>query len=219
MILPAITTLRGHIGAAVVTVAICAAMYSVPQHWHLTEATILPLTALDRAVPFWPASGLVYFAAFAFLLGAFLLLPDRLQATRFLYASLLAQTVGMLVFLLWPTAYPRELFPLPPATGPLGAALADFVRSTDAPVNCLPSLHVSTVVICVAALRGGRWFVPALLVGIPLAFSTLTFKQHYVADVIAGFVLGLAAWWICFRWKGLQLQPAGVAMSSPQPSP
>ena len=83
-------------------------------------------------------------------------------------------------------------------------------------MNCLPSLHVSTVTLCVCALRGRRWFAPALLAGIPIALSTLTFKQHYVADVVAGLVLGLASWWLCFRWSGLQLRASVSRISDPR---
>jgi len=184
-------------------------MYLAPQHWALSEAMQLPLTALDRAIPYWPASGLLYFAAFPLLLASFLALRDREAATRFLYACLLAQAAGMSCFLLWPTAYPRALFPVPPGTGPVGEALARFCRTTDLPLNCLPSLHVSTVTICVSALRGSRWFVAALFAGIPIALSTLTFKQHYVADVVSGLALGMASWWLCFRWTGLRLTRSG----------
>jgi membrane-associated phospholipid phosphatase len=180
-------------------------MYFVPQHWSLTEPVQLRLTALDRAIPYWPASGLAYFAVFPLLVATFLALREREAATRFLYASLLAQLLGMACFLLWPIAYPRSLFPLPPGTGSLGAALARFCRSADEPVNCLPSLHVSTIAICVCALRDSRWFRGAMLVGIPISLSTLTFKQHYVADVVAGLALGLASWWLCFRWKWLRV--------------
>lgn len=169
-------------------------MYWVPQHWHRGEPVLLPLTRLDRAIPFWPVTGVLYFGAFVFLLLTFMVLwPNRLRASGFLHACLLAQTVGMLCFLLWPTAYPRGLYPLPASSGPIGAALVNWCRSKDLAVNCLPSLHVSTVVICVAFLRGTRGFVPALLVSVPLALSTLTFKQHYVADVVAGLALGLVS--------------------------
>jgi membrane-associated phospholipid phosphatase len=205
MSLPAVRTVRGLAAAAAATVLVCAAMYFVPQHWWLAEPVQLPLTALDRAIPYWPTSGLVYFAVFPLLLMAFLGQGDPEAATRFLYACLLAQVVGMTCFLLWPTVYPRAVFPVPPGTGRLGAVLARLCRSTDLPVNCLPSLHVSTVTLCVCSLRGSRWFAPALLAGIPIALSTLTFKQHYVADVMAGFALGLASWWLCFRWSGLRL--------------
>jgi membrane-associated phospholipid phosphatase len=48
----------------------------------------------------------------------------------------------------------------------------------------------------VAALRGTRWFRPALLAGMLLAASTLTFKQHYAIDVLAGFALGASSWMV-----------------------
>jgi membrane-associated phospholipid phosphatase len=194
MMLPEPRSGRALAAAAVATVLVCAAMYYVPQHWPLREAAFLPLTALDRAVPFWPLSGLVYFSVFPFLLVSFLALRDRERAARFLYASLLAQTVGMLCFLLWPTAFPRDRFPVPADAAALGLALVRFCRSLDAPVNCLPSLHVSAITLCVAALRGTRWFRPALVAGMLLAASTLTFKQHYVIDVLAGFALGASSW-------------------------
>jgi len=48
--------------------------------------------------------------------------------------------------------------------------------------------------------------IPAVLFGVACAVSTLTFKQHYVVDVAAGLLLGLASWWLCFRWRGLQIK-------------
>jgi hypothetical protein len=198
--LPTPRSARGLFITAAATALLCAFMYVVPQHWHRGGAVLLPLSPLDRAVPFWPASGLLYFGAFAFLLLTFLALwPDRARAARFLYACLFAQALGMLCFVLWPTIYPRELYPLPASASRVSAALVAWCRATDLAVNCLPSLHVSTVVICVGALRGSRWFRPALLSGVPLALSTLTFKQHYVVDVLTGMALGLLANWLFFR--------------------
>jgi membrane-associated phospholipid phosphatase len=198
--------MRSHIGAAAATVLVCAVMYVIPQHWQFASPVELPLTWMDRAIPFLPASGVVYFGAFAFLLATFLALRDRGQATRFLYASLLAQAIGMVCFLLWPTQYPRELYPLPPGTGELGAALVSHMRAMDAPLNCLPSLHVCTITLCTLALRGRRCFGIALPAGLVFAASTLTFKQHYVVDAVCGAALGFAVWWICFAWQGQGLR-------------
>jgi membrane-associated phospholipid phosphatase len=206
VILPAIHTARGHVGAAAATVLACAVMYFIPQYWRIGAAVELPLTALDRAIPFWPASGVVYFAAFGFLAGTFLALRGREQVTRFLYASLLAQTVAMMCFLFWPVGYPRDLYSLPADSSAIGAALVHYVRHLDAPVNCLPSLHVCTAMICALAWRGRRWAGVALLAAVLSAASTLTFKQHYVADAVCGAALGVVAWWICFAWKGLRLR-------------
>jgi membrane-associated phospholipid phosphatase len=163
------------------------------------------MTTLDLRIPFWPESGLLYFAVFPLLLLTYIAISDLTRATRFLYACLLAQTIGMTVFLLWPVQYPRALFPLPSSASALGAALVNYCRSADAPVNCLPSLHVSTIVLCVGALKGSRFFIPSILLGVPLAASTLSFKQHYFADVIAGLLLGVFACAIFLRPDSRQL--------------
>jgi membrane-associated phospholipid phosphatase len=199
--LPVIRSARGKFAAAAGTTLISAVMYFVPQHLHRGDPLLLPMTAVDRWVPFWPASGLIYFAVFPLLLGTYIAIRDLYQATRFLYACLFAQTIGMACFLLWPTRYPRELFALPPTASAIGTALVTFCRTADAPVNCLPSLHVSTVVLCIGALRGSRLFVPAILVGVPLVASTLSFKQHYFADVVAGALLGVSACLVFLRQR------------------
>jgi membrane-associated phospholipid phosphatase len=211
--LPVIRSARGELIGAMLTVAVCAPMYFIPQHWSFAEAVELPLTALDRAIPFWPASALLYYGTFVFLVVAFLAQRDREQRTRFLYANVLAQIAGMLIFVFWPTRYPRELFPLP-AADTLGSSMMGFMRAMDTPVNCLPSLHVCTTTLCVLALAGSRWFGAAVAAGLLMAASTLTVKQHYVVDVLAGVAQGAAAWWICFRWRGLRL---GQATSAPAP--
>ncbi|MFO1504084.1 MAG: phosphatase PAP2 family protein [Steroidobacteraceae bacterium] len=208
--LPAFRTLPSLALAAIATVLICALLYYLPQRWHLGTPTLLPLTAVDRALSFLPWSGLLYFAAFPFLLGTFLSLRSFEHASRFLYACLVAQVIAMLVFLLWPTTYPRGDFPLPADAGGLAAALVAFCRQADLPLNCLPSLHVSTVTLCLVTqwhcTPGGKRAAPLLLpAGLAMIASTLTFKQHYLLDVIAGLVLGYASWWVCFRWRGLVL--------------
>lgn len=199
--LPTIRSSRGRVAAAAATALICAAMYFVPQYVHRGEPLLLPMTAVDRWIPFWPASGVIYFAVFPLLVGTYAAIREPRRATRFLHACLFAQTVGMACFLLWPTRYPRELFALPPTASALGRALVSFCRAFDAPVNCLPSLHVSTVMLCIGALRGSRLFVPAMLAGMPLVASTLTFKQHYLADVAAGALLGLIASLVFMGWS------------------
>ena len=69
------------------------------------------------------------------------------------------------------------------------------------PYACLPSMHVAYSVITgfmgamIARSVGLRWFHILLAAGI--AVSTLTLKEHYVADAVAGILLGLAGgfWW------------------------
>jgi membrane-associated phospholipid phosphatase len=203
---PALRSLPTLALAAIATVLVCAAMYYIPQRWHVGQPAELPFTAVDRALPFWPLSGLVYFAVFPFLGGTFLALRSFDQASRFLCANLLAQVIAMAIFMLWPITYPRAAFPLPADASALATALVTFCRNADRAVNCLPSLHVSTVTMCLLTLHrctswGRRIFPLLLLAGLGMIVSTMTFKQHYLLDVIAGAALGCSSWWSCFGWR------------------
>lgn len=70
------------------------------------------------------------------------------------------------------------------------------------PYACLPSMHVAYSVIVafmgttIARSAGLRWFHIFLAAGITL--STLTLKEHYLADAVSGTALGLGGgyWWL-----------------------
>ena len=199
--------------AAGVVVALCAAaLYLVPNRMAGGDAVMLPLTAADRLIPFWPWTGWIYASVYAFLAIAFVGMRDLAVASRFLYACLFAQLVAAAVFVAFPTVYPRELFPLPYGAAANDAALVGFWRSLDTPANCFPSLHVSTCVLCLAACEAGplrRFRHVAGVVAVLLVASTLTFKQHFVVDLVGGVALGLASYWIFFRWPRVRLAGIG----------
>ena len=209
--LPRLRTQRGKYAAGSLCVLGAAVLYLVPNRVRLAPPIELPLTAIDLAVPFWPATGWLYVSLYLFLAWAFIRIHDLDHASRFLYACAFVQLTAAAVFFVLPTVYPRDLFPLPPGTDSLSQALVDLVRRIDTPANCLPSLHVSTTVLCVAALAGERrdpigapWLALALL----LPLSTLTFKQHYLVDAIAGLLLGALGFFLFFRWRRIELAPA-----------
>src|SRR5512147_122306 len=74
--LPAFRSLPALAMAAIAVVAACALLYYVPQHWHRGEPVQLPFTWVDGVLPFWPMSGLAYFAAFGLLAATFLSLES-----------------------------------------------------------------------------------------------------------------------------------------------
>jgi len=204
---PGIATLRGKYLAGVLTAALSAVLYLVPNRWHILPPSYLPITWLDDAIPFWAASGLVYSAIYLFLLASFVAIRDLAVVSRFVYACVFTQLVAAACFVVWPTVYPRELYPIPAGAGHLEMVVIQMTRGLDTPANCLPSLHVSTAVLCACALyadQKSRWWA---LVALPLALSTLTFKQHYVVDVGAGLLLGLLAYFAFFKWQGFGLRP------------
>ena len=166
----------------------------------LTRGRMLhqPELALDRLLPLWPAWAVIYISYLITpFLPVFVIRQEELLRRTFL-AWLLVWLTGYASFLVYPTILPRPV-------GELGTGFfALFLRGVydaDAPRNCFPSLHVATVVVAALAIRRvhrglglavGGW---AALI----ALSTLFTKQHYVADVITGTLLAVAACALCFR--------------------
>jgi membrane-associated phospholipid phosphatase len=158
-----------------------------------------PELTFDRLFPFAPAWALVYGALYAFLivLPVFVIQQEEL-IRRTVWAYLTVWTVSYICFLLYPTVAPR-----PHVVTGEGFAVwgLRFLYGADPPYNCFPSIHVAhSFVSALACYRVHRTlgFV-AILCALLVGISTLFTKQHYVADVIAGILLALAAYAILLR--------------------
>ncbi len=162
--------------------------------------TELPLTALDRAVPFVPWTVWLYGTITWACLAAWLSVPSRADAVRLLTAITIASVSCCAVFLLFPTTFPRELYPLS-GTGATGATIRELarLRAADSPSNCLPSLHVAlawAIALTWASgreHRGLRW--AAFAWALAISVTTVTTKQHFVLDVPTGAAVGVYSWW------------------------
>ena len=129
---------------------------------------------------------------FLFLV-AYIVSKDMTNTSKFLYSFLAVLLVSVTVFFLWPTVYPRDLFPLPTTLDPWTANFFSHLRNVDAPSNCLPSLHVSiSYLAAFIYFDEQREKLPFFMTWATLvALSTLTTKQHYFADVVTGVGLAL----------------------------
>jgi membrane-associated phospholipid phosphatase len=96
-------------------------------------------------------------------------------------------------FLLYPTVAPRPDEVLGNGFGVWGLR---FLYGADPPYNCFPSLHVAhSFVSALACYRVHRTLgFTAVTCASLVAVSTLFIKQHYVADVIAGIFMAVAAY-------------------------
>ena len=160
------------------------------RHWDMT-------TALDRAIPFLPWTVAVYAAAFLFWFVNYNLAaePCDSRAWRFLTADILGKAVCLVIFLALPTTNVRP--DLPEGT-PMGWAMR-FIWLMDPADNLFPSVHCLNSWLCWAAVRGRRdipsWYrVFSLLAALAICLSTLTTRQHVIADVVAGVALAELAW-------------------------
>ncbi|HTL11405.1 MAG TPA: phosphatase PAP2 family protein, partial [Bdellovibrionota bacterium] len=177
-------------------------MYVLSNHFHLFPPVMLPMSWVDRAVPFVPQTVWIYTSEFILFILTYALSRDHRNANKYLYSFLALQTVSVAIFVIYPTTFPRAQFPLPADLDPLTRALFAHLRVTDTPANCAPSLHVSSCYLSsfVFLDERRRLFPLFFLWASAIAFTTLTTKQHYLVDVALGFVFAAIFYWIFHRW-------------------
>jgi membrane-associated phospholipid phosphatase len=146
-------------------------------------------STLDAAIPYAPNAVWGYLLCYGFPLVPAMLAPRGAFAV-YVRAAVLMSLSAFAVFLLAPVAMVR------PELGSSAAeqALA-LIRVIDGPQNCLPSLHAGFAVL--AALRchavGPRLAIVGWLVAVAICAGALLVKQHWVADIATGALLGLIA--------------------------
>ncbi|AOE99748.1 acid phosphatase [Serratia marcescens] len=164
--------------------------------------TLLPPSALDRAIPFSPSAIWLYLSFFLIVPAGYLLAP--LQRIKWLTLAMQLTALGAgAVYLLWPTtmAYPQN-----DGVG-ISAQLLAALTQVDSPQNCLPSLHMALTVLAVWALSDGeRKMRTALwmLWGVAIAFSILQLRRHLFVDLAGGALLALFAGWLALRMQTLR---------------
>jgi membrane-associated phospholipid phosphatase len=163
------------------------------------RALHVPALALDRLVPLQPIWTLVYAPLYLFLI----MLPvfvvrQQEQIRRTVSAYLLIWITAFVVFLAYPTMASRPLKVIGDGFAMWSLRL---LYSLDPPYNCFPSLHVAhsfvSALTCYRVHRGVGIAagIAASLIGI----STLFTRQHYIADVVAGTFLAVAAYFVFLR--------------------
>lgn len=171
--------------------AVQTALYLWLDHHPPRPSALLPMTAVDRALPFLPWTVWAYLALLACEALFPLLVRERSSFRRLLVAYAIAMGVAFATYAVFPTRYPR------PEASPTGAP-CDFAWRTlvaiDAPECCLPSGHVIVPLLgawTLARERRRAWPVLLVLLLVP---SVITTRQHYVWDVLAALVLAALAW-------------------------
>ena len=153
-------------------------------------------TPLDRAIPFVPHAIWIYLWMFpAALMPVFLVgCPLLFRRTCLAYASVIV--LSLAVFFAYPvTSTGLRVDRAALDTTRFATWAVATLYGLDPPYNLFPSLHLSVAVLAAIAVAKAdrRWGVPALAsVGL-VAISICTVKQHFVADGVAGLVLGAAA--------------------------
>lgn len=190
---------------------LAALLYLPANHFHLYPPQLLPFWWLDTVVPFIPETVWIYTSEYIFFIVVYITCKDMVNLNKYFYSFLVLQISSVFIFWFWPTTYPRELFPLTNDLDPLTHYVFSALRVTDTPANCCPSLHVSSVYLSSFIFLDDqkKKFPFFFLWGTAIAVTTLTTKQHYLIDVIAGLAMALVAYWVFhkyvpYRYRGAQ---------------
>ena len=161
-------------------------------HHQFFAVTLMPLTALDRAISFRPEALPLYLSLWVYISLVPALLQNSREFMSYGAATLALSLLGLGIFIVWPTAVPAfeiDWSQYPSMT---------FLKNHDLAGNACPSLHVAFAVFTAIwlerllremdtgrALRAFNW-----LWCIGILYSTVATLQHVVLDVLGGAVLG-----------------------------
>jgi len=180
---------------------VASVLYLTSNHNPIFEPKFLNMWWIDSATPFIPQTIWIYASEIPFFLTVYFLSKNLENTNKYLYAFFFLQLVSVAIFVIYPTTYPRDLFPLTEKLDPFTFSLFGSLRVTDAPTNCLPSLHVSSCYLSsfVFLKEQQKKFPLFFIWASAIAISTLTTKQHYIIDVIVGFLMAVVFYWIFYR--------------------
>ena len=202
MTLPLFLTAKNKLHMVVPFFVMGGGAYMLTNHFQFFTPQLLEMTWLDQMIPLLPASVWIYLSEYPFFLVVYANIKDYDNANKYLYSLLSLSFTSALIFAVWPTTYPRDLFPLPAdGVDPLTRLAFTILREADQPTNCCPSLHVSSVYLSVFLfLDDQKKKLPFFFVwGTLIAISTMTTKQHYWVDVVSGFGLAVIFYLVFHR--------------------
>lgn len=199
--LPIFLTQGNKYPLSILWVIIGFGLYELSNHFPIFSPQLLPMTSWDKAIPFLPHTVWIYTSEMFLFFSVYILSKDLVNANKYLYSFLALQITSVAIFFLWPTTYPRELFPLPADLDTWTSHIFGNLRGVDTPSNCLPSLHVSSVYLSsFVYLDEQKEKFPFFFAwATAIALSTLTTKQHYIVDVVGGLGIALLMYLIFHR--------------------
>ncbi len=200
--LPLFITAKNKTLVGIIAFIFATIIYLSSNHFLFFAPHYLPLTKLDRTIPFIPATIWLYLTEYFLFISTYLLCKDLTNLNKYLYSMMAIQIVSVIIFICWPTIYPRTNFSLPTDSHSLTVAIFTYLRTVDHPTSCLPSLHVSScylsAFIFLEEQREKFWFF--FLWATLIASSTLTTKQHYIIDVVTGLMMAYIFYYLFHRY-------------------
>lgn len=149
----------------------------------------------EKYIPFVPIFIIPYMSIDALFFAAPFLCSDRRELSLLSRRIALGVIVAGLCFLIYPLQLAEER---PAMDGWLGIVWSWFI-GLDRPFNLLPSLHITLRTLLAPTYarhtRGALQIILSVWFSL-IGFSTLLMHQHHVVDVIGGFILATASFYL-----------------------
>ena len=173
----------------------CNWINNTRDHYH---NIVLPF---ETDIPFIPLAVLVYPITYLCMGGIYFLAADKVFYKKFMRAFFFLTTLHYVLFLIIPvrmTLRPEIL----QDTGVLLSIVKIFYWM-DLPYNCFPSLHIAYASLCLLSLWNykRRWGYIYLLAVVAVSLSVVFVKQHYILDVLGGYLSALLVYLIFYKFK------------------
>lgn len=170
--------------------AVWGILYSLIGHltsgWQLHDLSV----SLDKSIPFVPSFEYIYFLCYIIPFTPLFVINDSSKMNALIWAFIIMNLVAFIIFLIYPVVVPR-----PPLNenGLVTTFLINLQQSLDKPVNNFPSLHAANALLIFLLCRGYyKWLdVVLFFVAFGIGISALLVKQHYILDIISGYLLAL----------------------------
>jgi membrane-associated phospholipid phosphatase len=158
-------------------------------------------TSYDDAIPYVPVFVFIYVAMIPMFALPFCLVKDNEFFKVFSLAYVSMTITCWIVFLAYPVSVERMA--IPETATAFTAWSLGLVHLLDKPVNCFPSMHCAMALLSALIVYRLNRIHGLLALGATflIGLSTLLTKQHVIADVIGGFALALAIFYIFFHRK------------------
>lgn len=163
------------------------------------------LTRFDEMIPYRPGWVWIYSVLYYPVIVLTIFTMSDTRQFIYIVASYLALLAFQMVFFLYfPVEAPRE-WRARPRGDSLSGRLLRQVWKYDSSDNCFPSMHVSVAVLTALHIGANAPALSPWIFAFPIliALSALYTKQHYLADLPAGAILG----WLVFEGYRLLLLP------------
>lgn len=143
----------------------------------------------ESSIPFVPVFIFGYLLVYLSVGLIYVIVDDMEDWHRGVIAFLTATTLAYVIFLAFPVKMEARPEIWQVTGSSVSAAVTRFYYYIDAPYNLFPSLHVTypTLATLVAWRNHTRMRWVFMAMAIVVAVSVVLVKQHYIADVVAGF--------------------------------